>query len=151
MSTDFEERLSRIRNNEPTLANREEHAVELGVILPLLSWAGWDTGDLTQIYPQRPLSTLSNTGKVDFDLQINGKSRVFIEGKRWNLSLGEGEEEQLREYCVAGKPDLAVLTNGRQWRFYLPPTKRKPKLRQFLAFDITCDEEQGLAARPRII
>ena len=81
MSTDFEERLSRIRNNEPTLANREEHAVELGVILPLLSWAGWDTGDLTQIYPQRPLSTLSNTGKVDFDLQNQRQEQGIHRGQ----------------------------------------------------------------------
>ena len=147
MSTAFEECLSRIRSNEPTLANREEHAVELGVILPLLRWTGWDTGDLTQIYPQRPLPTLSNTGKVDFDLQINGKSRVFIEGKRWNLSLGDGEEKQLREYCVAGKPDMAVLTNGRQWRFYLPPTKKSGKwtdLRQFLVLDLTEGQEKDL-------
>lgn len=145
MSTDFEECLSKIRNNEHTLASREEHAVELGVILPLLRWADWDTEDLTQIYPQRPLPTLTNTGKVDFDLQIGGKSRIFIEGKRWNHPLRENvEEEQLREYCVAGKPDLAVLTNGRQWLFYLPPTKRKPKLRQFLALDIISDNDRDI-------
>lgn len=94
---------------------------------------------MTQIYPQK---VLPNESKVDYSLQSNGSNRVFIEAKRWNHALTEEDENQLRKYCLASKPDLAVLTNGRHWRLYLPPlrTRRRgqePELRQFLVFDIT--------------
>ena len=145
MSTDFEERFLKIRETESSLKYLDEKAVEFGVILPLLGCCGWDTADVRQVYPQKPLHTPSGRGMVDFDLQVGGQSRVFIEVKSWTHPLREDvEEEQLRIYCAAGKPDLAVLTNGRQWLFYLPPTKKKPKLRQFLTLDITTDEEQEL-------
>ena len=139
MTKAFEDQLTKIKNQEPVLENLDERAVELGVILPLLRRLGWDTEDLTQIYPQR---VLPNGGRVDYDLQFNGSSRIFVEAKRWSHSLNEDDEKQLAEYCLAGKPELAVLTNGRDWRLYLPPlrTRRRgqgPQIRQFLVFDIT--------------
>ena len=105
----------------------------------MLKRLGWDTEDMTQIYPQK---SLANGGRVDYDLQTGGSSRVFIEAKRWSHTLNEEDEKQLTDYCLASKPDLAVLTNGRHWRLYLPPLKPRrkadePKLRQFLAFGIS--------------
>ncbi len=140
MSTDFEKRIAEINGSASILSDLDERAVELGVVLPLLRCAGWDTEDLTQIYPQKPVSE-SRRDKVDYDLQIDGASRVFLEVKRWRYDLGKAEEDQLRDYCLEGKPNLAVLTNGRHWRLYLPPLKPKSgkssDLRHFLALDIT--------------
>lgn len=139
MTKAFEDQISKIKSQAATLETLDERAVELGVILPLLKRLGWDTEDMTQIYPQK---VLPNESKVDYSLQSNGSSRVFIEAKRWSHALTEEDENQLRKYCLASKPDLAVLTNGRHWRLYLPPlrTRRRgqePELRQFLVFDIT--------------
>lgn len=140
MSTNFEECIAKITSSASILNDLDERAVELGVVLPLLRCAGWDTEDLTQIYPQKPVSE-SRRDKVDYDLQIDGASRVFLEVKRWRYDLGNAEEDQLRDYCLEGKPSLAVLTNGRHWRLYLPPLKPKSgknsDLRQFLGLDIT--------------
>ena len=140
MTTTFEEQLAKIKRQASVLENLDERAVELGVILPLLKQLGWDTEDLKQIYPQKPVPDAS-ASKVDYDLRVNGASRVFIEVKRWRHILNDEDEDQLRGYCVEGKPSLATLTNGHQWRLYLPPSQRRP-IRQFLVFNITDEPDQ---------
>ena len=143
MTTDFQTALSKIKSQQLHLANLNERAVELGVILPLLKRVGWDTEDLTQIYPQETPG--NGRDAVDYALKIGGKSRVFIEAKKWGANLDD-HVAQLRDYCNASpvkeKPELAVLTNGRQWRLYLRPLssrnkKHTPELRRFIDFDIT--------------
>lgn len=120
----------------------DEAAVKQGVIQPLLNRVDWDTEDINVVYPELPLTG----GKVDYALRVDEKALVLVEAKRWKFSLTDGDERQLRDYCVASKPGpgLAVLTNGREWRFYLPPLRPKkgqdPELRQFLTFDITTHE-----------
>lgn len=120
----------------------EEVAVKQGIIQPLLGKVGWDTEDINEVYPELPLTG----GKVDYALRVDEKALVLVEAKRWKASLTDGDERQLRDYCVASKPGpgLAVLTNGREWRFYLRPLRprkgQEPELRQFLAFDITTHE-----------
>ena len=143
MTTTFEETLAKIKGQASVLENLDERAVELGVVIPLLKQLGWDTEDLTQIYPQKPVTGVGKgDGKVDYALQVDGEIRVFIEVKRWRHDLTDEDEGQLRDYCLAGKPSLAALTNGRQWRLYLPPlqTRRRghePDMRQFLVFNVT--------------
>ena len=141
MTTDFQTALSKIISQQLDLANRTERAVELGVILPLLKRVGWDTEDLTQIYPQETPG--NGRDAVDFALKIGGKNRVFIEAKKWGTNL-DNHVAQLCCYCNAagkeGKPLLAALTNGSEWRLYLPPVKDHPELRRFLEFDITTDK-----------
>ena len=49
------------------------------------------------------------------------------------------DENQLKGYCSKGKPELAVLTNGHQWRIYLSPVRNRKnaELRPFLSLDIS--------------
>ena len=141
MTETFEDQLSKIKSQASVLAELDERAVEVGVILPLLRQLGWDTEDVREVYPQR-LVNVNTQHRVDYDLQTGGNSRVLIEVKRWRHALNDEDENQLRDYCHAAKPSLAVLTNGNHWRFYLPPLRatRKnpaPEIRQFFAFDIT--------------
>ena len=137
MTDTFQDTLTNIKNQESAFQSRDEHAVEIGVVLPLLRQVGWNTYNISEIYPQRGLPDGS---KVDFDLQIDGQSRLLIEVKTWGPTLNDGGERQLADYCRLAKPSLAVLTSGRYWRLYLPPTKGKSApLRRFLEFDIvTC-------------
>ena len=147
MTKTFEEQLAKINGQASVLENLDERAVEVGVILPLLKQLGWDTEDLRQIYPQKPVQGAGpGTNKVDYDLQVAGASRVFIEVKRWRHDLTDEDEIQLRDYCLTGKPSLAALTNGRQWRLYLPPlrTRRRgqdPELRLFHMLDVSDQPE----------
>ena len=131
----FRDTLDSILSQRFLLNNLDERAVEIAVVLPLLSSIGWDTGNMAEVYPQSPVG---GGGKVDYDLKVHGQSRVLVEVKSWRHPLNEGEEKQLEGYCRQAKPKLGVLTSGSRWMFYLPPTDGKDaKLRLFLDFDIT--------------
>ena len=123
------------------LANLGEEAIKQGVILPLLNQAGWATEDITEVCPEFPVA--ANSGdKVDYSLRIGGTNQVFVEAKAGRKSDLLKEETQVTKYCCAAKPSLAVLTNGSQWRLYLPPQhprSKAPSLRLFLEFDVTDD------------
>ncbi|MYB49997.1 MAG: hypothetical protein F4X72_12155 [Dehalococcoidia bacterium] len=143
MTDTFETTLVNIISQKSDFESRDEKAVEMAVVLPLLRQVGWNTENVSEIYPQRETS---DGGKVDFDLQIAGESRILIEVKRWKHNLDEEDEEQLTKYCQSTKPTrpkLAVLTSGRVWRLYLAPTANKgnnSELKRFEEVDVIADE-----------
>ena len=136
MTDTFETTLANIISQKSGFESRDEHAVEIGVVLPLLEQIGWNTKNISEIYPQR---ALPDGRIVDFDLQIDGESRIVIEVKRWGHTLSDEDEGQLANYCRQAGSKLAALTSGRIWRLYLPPTQRGG-LRRFLEFDVTTAE-----------
>ncbi len=108
-----------------------EHQVCQYVILPVLEALGWDTWS-EEVVPQYK----SARGIVDYALFIDGRPKVFIEAK----NLGEflsAHEEQLLRYAYTEGIELAVLTNGKEWWFYLP-TERNIKWddRKFVSLNI---------------
>ena len=144
MTDTFETTLAGIVSQKSDFESRDEHAVEMFVVLPLLGQVGWNTGNVSEIYPQRRLADRS---RVDFDLQIDGESRIVIEVKWWGHALDDEDEDQLVRYSQLAKPKLAVLTSGRNWRFYLPPKSKSAPLREFLDFDITKVQSTEVARR----
>ena len=134
MTSTFETTLTKIIKQESAFDSRGEKAVENGVVQPLLRQIGWDTENISEIYPQHGLS---DGGIVDYDLQIDGESRILIEVKRWAHILNDEDETQLANYCQSAKPrpKLAVLTSGRDWRLYLAPTASKGKNSVLKIFD----------------
>jgi hypothetical protein len=141
MTEAFQETLTRIKSQESVFADRDEHAVEIGVILPLLEQVGWDIRDMSEVYPQR---VLSDNSKPDFDLQIGGVSRMVIEVKKWTHGLDSNTEGQLQKYCAMVKPRLAALTNGHEWLLYVEPWTRlkNGRLHRFLDFSINDEPEK---------
>ena len=135
MPNSFEDTLADIISQKSEFESVEEREVERSVILRLLAQVGWNIYKVSEIKAQR---SLSDGGKVDFDLQIGGKSQILIEVKSWRPNLDGKDEDQLARYCRLVKPKLGVLTSGQIWRLYLPPTGSKnAPLRRFLEFDIT--------------
>ncbi len=138
MSAEFEAALVKIKGF--SLATLGENAIKQGAILPLLKRVGWDTEDITEVKPEHP----TDKGLVDYALRIDDTNRVFVEAKAGGVDLNFWEK-QIEGYCRAGKPSLAVLTNGGHWWVYLPPTPtakrgKKAELRRFIEFDIIADE-----------
>ena len=132
MTNTFETTLANITSQKSVFESREEKAVEMFVVLPLLKQLGWNTENVSEIYPQRGLS---DGGKVDFDLQVDGESRILIEVKRWGHDLNDEDESQIESYCRSTRTELAVLTSGRVWRLYLAPTAAKGKNSELKRFD----------------
>ena len=143
MTDTFETTLANITSQTSVFESSEEKAVEMFVVLPMLKQVGWNTENVSEIYPQRGLP---DGGKVNFDLQIDGESRILIEVKRWSHDLNDEDEKQLQEYCHSSKsnrPKLAVLTSGRVWRLYLAPTAARGEnsvLKRFDEVDVIASE-----------
>ncbi len=142
MSDTFEPTLANIKEQEAILIERDERQNEHIVIAPLLREIGWDPAKGADVYPQHGLS---GGDIVDYDLQIDGESRILIEVKRWKYTLDEEDEDQLARYCRLANPKIGVLTNGHTWRLYLPPTKGKnATVRPFLEIDITKEQPRDV-------
>ena len=58
--------------------------------------------------------------RADYALHIKQRQNplVFIECKRWDQPIGKNEE-QICFYAYSGNVPLAIITNGKRWRFYL--------------------------------
>ena len=110
-----------------------EESVSVQIVLPVLGHLGWDTHSPDYVCPQYPL----DRRKVDYGLKISKGSgeglRCIIEVKaEGNLDA----DHQLFQYAFLAGAPLAVLTDGRHWRFYLPmvPGKFEERLVRTLDF-----------------
>ena len=113
----------------------DESATKQGVVLKLLSVAGWDTFDISQVVPEYTVGTM----RVDYALSPGTPNAVFIEVKRPSENL-ERHQQQLLEYCFQEGVNLAVLTNGRTWWLYLPLQAGSWEQRRFLTIDLDVQE-----------
>ena len=146
MTETFEETLRRVVSHQSVLRQMEERGIESSVIVPLLRQVGWNEYDFTEIFPQWGITKINK--RVDYNLRIEGQSKIFVEVKQWGHALDD-YEKQLEEYCqhAIPKPKLAVLTSGQVWRLYLSPTASKGKnsyLKKFLEIDITSTPPAGV-------
>ena len=92
-----------------------EASVSHGILIPLLQQLGWDPAEPDQVMPEY----VSGRGRVDFALCTSaGRPAVFIEVKGVGRSL-DGDR-QLFEYAFHEGVPLCILTDGREWSFYLP-------------------------------
>ncbi len=105
----------RVRQAMPGGQYVNEAAVSTGVVLPFLQDLGWPVFDPTIVAPEYTVEGR----RVDFALcHPRSKPAVFIEVKQPGKS--EGGDRQLFEYSFHLGIPLAVLTDGREWHFYLP-------------------------------
>lgn len=92
-----------------------EAAVSQGIVLRLLQVLGWPTYDTHVVCPEFSLSGR----RVDFGLcHPSNKAVAFIEVKQ--IGQSDGAERQLFEYAFHVGVQLAILTDGQEWNFFLP-------------------------------
>lgn len=107
--------IEQIRSRLQRSAYVNEAAISHGVVMPIINALGWDTADPQQVVPEFPISG----GRVDFALfGLGHKPAVFIEVKQVGRAVAG--DRQLFEYCFHQGVPLCVLTDGREWSFYLP-------------------------------
>lgn len=92
-----------------------EAAITHGIVIPLLKELGWDTADPRQVVPE----FANARGRVDFALTgLGQRPSIFIEVKQ--VGRANDGDRQLFEYAFHQGVPLCVLTDGREWSFYLP-------------------------------
>lgn len=83
--------------------------------MPIINALGWDSSDPNDVVPEY----LIGRGRVDFALLgLGRRPAVFIEVK--GVGRGVDGDRQLFEYAFHEGVPLCVLTDGRDWSFYLP-------------------------------
>lgn len=92
-----------------------EASVSQGIVLRLLNALGWPTYETEHVWPEYSLSGR----RVDYALCCPpGKPIAFIEVKQ--IGQSDGAERQLFEYAFHDGVPMAILTDGREWNFFLP-------------------------------
>ncbi len=92
-----------------------EASVSQGIVLRILNALGWPTYDTQVVSPEYALEGR----RVDFALSHPAlKPKVFVEVKQ--VGQSEGAERQLFEYAFHKGVPLVILTDGREWNFFLP-------------------------------
>lgn len=131
--------ITKVRGN-PALRTADEAAIKQVVILTLLRILGWDDENMDEVFPEYSVESR----RVDYALRVNDANEFFLEAKRPGENL-ETHEEQLLEYSFRQGVELAALTNGFTWFFYLPTRKGDWSARRFYAIDIDAQDPDDVA------
>lgn len=107
-----------IRDIQGKLKNSEypnEQAISQGIVLRLISEMGWPIHDTQLVIPEYSVAGR----RVDYALCVQkNKPVIFIEVKQPGNTLGA--DEQLFQYAYHKGVPFAILTDGKEWHFYLP-------------------------------
>ena len=120
--SDLKNTLTHILEHERQLADANEATTQQYVVLPVLRALGWDDTHLAamEVVPEYQVESR----RADYALYVKPDESpvVLIECKRWNEPITR-HEEQICFYAYSGNIPLAIITNGKHWRFYLPQWK----------------------------
>jgi len=109
----------------------DEASTKQAVVLRLLSFLGWDIFNVEEVYPD--FST--NSSVVSYALRIRNSNKVFIEVKRIQKQL-ESYQRDLVNLASRDGVNLAILTNGVTWWFYLVSATGSWKQKWFHSIDL---------------
>lgn len=92
-----------------------EQSISQGIVLRLLSVLGWPVYDTQLVIPEYKIEAQ----RVDYAL-CNHKNKpiIFIEVKQHGNTLGA--DKQLFQYAFHAGVPFAIVTDGKEWHFYLP-------------------------------
>jgi len=113
------------------LATFDEASTKQAVVFRLLSFLGWDIFNVEEVYPD--FST--NSSNVSYALRIRNSSKVFIEVKRVHQKL-DSYQKDLVNLASRDGVNLAILTNGITWWFYLISASGIWKQKWFHSIDL---------------
>ena len=138
----LEQHIQEIRDDIKAGRFTNEASVSQGIVIRLLNALSWPTYNTQIVCPEYPLE-----GKrVDYALcHPAGKPIALIEVKP--IGQSEGAERQLFEYAFHNGVPLAILTDGREWNFFLPAEQGDYGERQVYKLDIVERDVSECASR----
>jgi predicted type IV restriction endonuclease len=130
MKNQLKETAANLKKNK-NLQKYDEASTKQAIVLRLLAILGWDTFDVSEVYPEYPVGSYN----IDYALRIGDSNKVFIEVKRVKEDLTK-HQDQLLKYSFQKGVKLSVLTNGTSWWFYLPLLEGSWEKRKFYSIDL---------------
>jgi predicted type IV restriction endonuclease len=132
--------LERIRSDRRIL-DYDEITTKQKIILQILAFLEWN------IFSDEVVPEYSVEGKrVDYSLRLTNRNLVFIEIKKPKEELQQ-HERQLLDYAFRLGVEIAILTNGITWWFYLPTKPGDWNSRKFYTIDLSEQEIKSCAER----
>lgn len=140
----MESLIDRIRAGLDVGLYPNESAVSTSIVVPIMRALGWDDSDPSQLRREYA----NPRGRVDYALFPGSNSpAVFVEVKRVGQSADA--DRQLFEYAFHEGAQIAVLTDGRIWNFYLPGQHGSYEDRRVYQLDIVERETAEIVLRFR--
>lgn len=121
---------------------RNEAQVKSAVILPVLRALGWNDANPNSVLPEYEVPKEQSKGYVDYALLGRRGPLVFVEAKRIG-GIDVNAETQLFKYAVNRGVPILILTDGRQWDFYLSMAAGIPQERRFYRLEL--DSKQNIS------
>lgn len=126
------ERLNRIsRMHAPS--NEQETITQ--IISPILEDLGWDVYN-REVRREHPVGGGKEGGKADIALMEGDQCVCVVEAKKPGVKL-IGAVDQVLRYAFYEGATFCVLTDGLEWRLYLPLRKGRPEEREFAVMRLT--------------
>lgn len=127
---------------DPEVTRIDETSIKQTIIMKVLHLLGWDTFNRKEVVLEYGV----DTKKVDIALFCNAKCLVLLEAKNGSEDL-DRHQEQLLNYAFRKGVELAVLTNGLAWWFYLPTKSVDWRSRKFYAIDLLRQDPSDIVNR----
>ena len=115
----------------------DEASTKQAVVLRMLSFLGWDIFNVDEVCPDYG----ANSSHVSYALRIGDKNKIFVEVKRINEKL-DNHQKKFVEIASSEDADIAVLTNGMAWWFYLTSSNGSWQQKWFYSADFFAQETQ---------
>ncbi len=151
MSHSLADTITEVKSHIQRGAYTNEENVRLSLIARICQELGWDIWNPDEFFTEYPIKLPKKQGSVDvalFHTRFHDRTPdVFIEAKAMGKLEGQiiASEEQLQEYNYYNSAAITILTDGRQWRFYLSSAPGTFKQRLFCKFDLLEDETAYIA------
>jgi hypothetical protein len=114
----------------------DEASTKQAVVLRLFSFLGWDIFNVDEVYPDYS----ANSHSVTYALRNRNSNKIFIEVKRVHEKL-DNYQKPLLSFASSENVDIAILTNGVLWWFYLPKSAGNSQEKWFYSVDLLKQKE----------
>ncbi len=146
---ELHDRLQSLAERLPSLEGllETEEATKNALVMPFIQALGYDVFDPRSVTPEFVADVADRRGeKVDYALLHDGSPAVLIECKSAGTVLGTAHLNQLIRYFAATDARIAILTNGKQYRFYTDLDKSHVMDETpFLALDLSSLDERKVS------
>ena len=109
----------------------DEASTKQAVVLRILSVLGWDIFNVDEVSPDFSVNSFS----VSYALRIKNSSKVFIKVKRIHEKL-DNHQKSLLSFASREGVNVAILTNGIIWWFYLTAATGSSQEKWFYSVDL---------------
>ena len=141
MKREIESFFNELRSNKK-ISTFDEGATKQALVLRLLSLLGWDIFDVEEVCPDYSV----NSSSVAYSLRVKNSCKVFIEVKRVQEKL-DNYQRGLIDFASQESVNLAILTNGLIWWFYLISAEGDWQKKWFLSIDFLKQKPDYIATQ----